>query len=373
MIMSLVYLKKLIKTGLILLWGYSSSQGESSSVPAIWNVPPENVNFVGREDILNSINNIFNSTSSKTAVLTGASGFGKSQIAKKYIYNNYSNYDVIWWFKGNQYMIPQFEIFSQAVSLELGLTFRDTLNPIGPEKLIMLIKDAIRKKGLKCLIIFDDIQVYGDIESYIPFTHENNVHSIITTKNANFSAASIRLNAFSDQESLVYIDRFLPDETKDSKLKLSSYFAGCPISIALAIDYIKNHPGMSIEDYLKKYDIEAGSSPQLTLEAAQKLGSSTDGYKMDLFSAIKMNLTDLKSKSLLAFQLIGFLSILHHDSLGSDMINEWLKVTKTDKDMMKLVDTMNQYSLIDDISASKSGKVTLLSQMRQNQKSMVFP
>lgn len=359
MIMSLVYLKKLIKILMIFLWSYSTSQGKSSSAPAIWSVPPENSNFFGREDILNKIENIFQSASSKTAVLTGASGFGKSQIAKKYIYNNYSNYDVIWWFKGNQYMIPQFEIFSQVIALELGLNLRDTLNFIGSEKLVMLTKDAIRKKGLKCLIIFDDIQVYADIEPYIPFTHENNVHSIITTKNANLSASSIRINAFSDQESLGYIDRFLPDETKDTKLNLSHHFAGCPISIALAIDYIKNHPEMSIKGYLKKHDIEASSSPQLIFEAEEKLGSSTDGYKMDLFNAIKLNLKDLKSKSFLAFQLIGFLSILHHDSLGSEMINEWLKSSKTDKDMMELVNTMNKYSLIDKGSTSKSGKVNL--------------
>jgi len=66
----------------------------------------------------------------------------------------------------------------------------------------MMVKEALRKKNLKCLIIFDDIQVYKDIEPYIPFTHENNVHTFATTKNGKSSTEGIKVPAFSTEDSL---------------------------------------------------------------------------------------------------------------------------------------------------------------------------
>jgi len=111
-----------------------------------------------------------------------------------------------------------------------------------------------------------------------------------------------------------------------------------PISLALAIDYIKSYPGTTIKEYLQKYDAEENSfPPYLRGELSQKLGSSTDGYKMDLLTATKMNSKELKQKSSLAFQVIGFLSILHHDALSTDTIKEWLKTSKNNIDTMELV------------------------------------
>jgi len=66
--------------------------------------------------------------------------------------------------------------------------------------------------------------------------------------------------------------------------------------LALAIDYIKRHAGMTINAYLRQYGIEASSSSFLDEESAKTLGSSTDGYTMDLLTAIKMNLKEIKQR-----------------------------------------------------------------------------
>jgi len=125
---------------------------------------------------------------------------------------------IVWWFKGNQYLEHQFENFALALESELEIKLGDNLKSLEHGQLIMKVKEAIGKKNLKCLIIFDDVDVYNSIDAYIPFTHENNVQTIITTKNTDFSTNAIKVPPFSEQESLSHLDRFFPYESHEVKI-----------------------------------------------------------------------------------------------------------------------------------------------------------
>jgi len=164
----------------------------STPFPKAWNVPPENPNFVGRVDVLTEISNLLNTSSSKIVVISGPQGFGKTQIAKRFVYKNFANYDVVWWFRVNQYLKSQFEEFALVIAPFLGVDIPQSMQSIGHEHLITIIKEGIRRKNLKCLIVFDDAQAYSEIESYIPFSHDKNIHTIVTTKNGNFSTQAIQ-------------------------------------------------------------------------------------------------------------------------------------------------------------------------------------
>lgn len=335
-----------------------STEVNATSVPQVWNVPTENRNFVGRENLLDSIEKFFKSGNSKIAVVSGYSGFGKTQIAKRYAYRNYSNYDVVWWFKGNQYLEPQFENFALALDLYLGLGVSDKIKTIGHSRLISIVKDALRKKDVKCLIIFDDVQTFKKIEAYIPFSHEKNIHILITTKNESLSDHPFRTQNFQRTESLEYIQRLLPNETEEECRRLANHFSDCPSSLALSIDYISNFPGMTIKNYLLKHASEAEFSPQYLAEASQRFGSTLDGYELDLFRAVKMNLTELQNSSKLAFSLIGFLSLLHHDAITTGDIQKWLNEQQSDKDALELLNMLNKSSLLD-IANSSDGQGNL--------------
>lgn len=355
--MSFSYLKKIIKGIVIVICTLFPVKGQTAQIPTIWNVPAENPNFVGREAFLTAIQNSFKTAPFKITVLAGSSGFGKSQIAKKYAHLNYSNYDIVWWFKGNQYIVPQFENFASA--LETELEFNLNVKSISHGRLIMRVKEALRKNDLKCLIIFDDVQVYSEIEPYMPFANESNIHSLITTKNGEFSTDPIKITAFSNEESLAYLKHFFPYETIESQIKLAEHYAGCPVSLALAVDYIKRHPAMTINGYLRQYNTETKSASALDDELAKRLGSSTDGYAIDLMTAIRMNLKAIKQKSTLALEVIGFLSLLHHDALSVDVIKDWLNINKSNEDLMLIVSALNSYSMVDVTSYPNQKKTTL--------------
>ncbi len=318
-----------------------------ASIPHVWNVPTENHNFIGREGLLKDIATIFKNAPLKTVVLYGPSGIGKSQIAKKYAYQNYTAYDVVWWFQGNQYLESQFEEFALEIGAFLNLNIDHKIKTFGHNKLINLIKSAIRRKNLKCLIIFDNAQVYHDIESYIPFSHDKSVHIIVTTENANFSNNDFQVKPFQRKESVLCIHRFLSSESKEYQNKLAKRLGDYPILIASAIDYVNDYPGMTIENYLQQYNVETSSSPRLLKNAAEKLGGSLDGYPMDLAGAVTMNLKKLKRNSHEALTLVGFLSLLNPGEIDLSDIKTWLNIRKINTDPLELFNHLKRYSFID--------------------------
>ncbi len=346
--------------------------GLAVEFPEVWHVPPENLNFIGREDILEEIGKNMKDNPLKTVVIKGPQGFGKSQIAKKYIYRKFSDYDVVWWFRANQYLKPQFEAFALAMAAHLGLAFEKSIQSMGAPHLIQLIKEGIRRKNLKCLIIFDDAQNYSDIEPYVLFSHTNTIHTLVTTKNGNFSADAISIKAFKRKDSIAYLTLFLLHEPEASKDKLSESLNDCPAALSLAIDYIKGYPGMTIERYLEKHQSNKRSLPAL-MEVSKKLGSSIDDYETDLSAATQMNMEKLREKSTEAFQLLGFLAILQRDEIPWALIEKWAQTKGIKTDILNLVSLIKQDSLIDLQTKSTTGACVTMQELIQKIVSSLIP
>ena len=309
---------------------------------------------MGREEILAEISHLFKTASLKTAIISGPQGFGKSQTVKRYVYQNFADYDVVWWFRANQYLKPQFEKFALAMAPHLGLDIEYRFQSIGHERLIAMIKEGIRRKNLKCLIVFDDAHAYPEIEPYVLFSHDKTIHTLVTTKNGNFSSHTIQIKPFKRKDSLKYINLFLRDDLNSSKSQLAEHLNDCPAALAMAIDYIKSYPGMTIEQYLSKHKAQKLSPSFLDL-SFKKLGSSVDGYNKDLLVAIQINMKELQQRSEEAYQFLCLLSLLHRDEISLNLVEEWIMAKGIKTNIMKLIDLINQYSLIE-ISYSKNNK-----------------
>jgi len=345
-----------------LLWAMILIEAFSASLPKVWNVPLDNPNFVGREDLLKSIFAGLHHEPGNTVVINGPQGFGKSQTAKHYAHQNFEKYDVVWWFQADQYMQPQFEKFALEIAPLLDLDIEKTIHTIAPERLVSLIKEGIRQKNLKCLIIFDDAQAYADIEPYILFSHKHTIHTLVTSKNATFSERYLQIQPFHRRDSVQYIHIFLPHESQKTKELLANHLNDCPVALALAVDYIKHYPGMTIERYIAQYreTQEKEKIPlYLTHESDKKLGGSTDGYEKNLLIAIQMNLNELKRNDA-AFQLLGLLSLLHRDKIPVTLVENFLQKSKSGDDFKKLIGLINHYSFIY-ITPANNGKGAYMS------------
>lgn len=337
-------LKKLRNLTLFICFIFPFSSSWGNNCPKLWNVPEKNPHFIGREEIFKKINIIFKTSDVKTAIISGSQGFGKTQTAKQYIYNNFAKYDVVWWFRANQPLQQQFEQFALMIAPILAIDIKNSIKNIGHEHLVNMIKEGIRLKKVKCLLIYDNVQNYEDIEQYIMFSHNNLAHSLITTNNANFSMNTIRIKPFDLKTSVKYINLFLPNEGQQSKEALAYRLGNCPAALALAINYVQSYPGMSIEGYLNKH---SDGKTILEQENQQKLGNPLDGYEKDLFVATRMNMSEISKVSPEAFQLLGLFSLLHRDEVPVSLIESWIAKRKCKNDMQKLLSLINQYSFIE--------------------------
>ncbi|MBU1626187.1 protein kinase, partial [bacterium] len=88
----------------------------------IWNIAHHrNINFTGREDILEKIRSELKSYRAEpnTLAIHGLGGIGKTQIVLEYIFRYSSEYSVIWWIKTNDLstLISDFTTLSEYLEL----------------------------------------------------------------------------------------------------------------------------------------------------------------------------------------------------------------------------------------------------------------
>ncbi len=317
----------------------------SASV-VVKNIPPQNPYFVGREDFLQLISKKLMTDPEKMVVVTGPHGFGKTLLVKRYCARSLDQYDIIWWFNGSEFLDQQFQDFVLALDEAYQLNLKGKLSAIGHSQLVNIIQDTIRRKKLKCLFVFDEMCFPKDIQIYGALIRQPGIHAIVTTRNTNFSVAPLILSPFQRQESLTYIHQFFPQEARQYVEELAARLNNHPLSLAVAVNYIKNCPDMTIAFYLQKHNAVQGISREIMQEAAQRfgspLGTNKDGYVKNSLQAIQMNLLELKKMSPTAYRLVCFLSLLHHTSLTPDDVAWWLKHMKSQEDVLATIQLMNR-------------------------------
>lgn len=331
----------LSKSIVFLLIFLGASKLTANFTPLAWNIPAPNPHFHGREEILGSIERIFQSGQKQVLSLSGPPSFGKTQIAKQYAHLHKNAYDIVWQFYANQPLEPQFRPLAAFT-----LKGRD-LNSMQTARLLRVFSKNLEKKKLRCLFIFDDVQRREDLHIYFPLFSLNNVDILITTKNKNISEKTLSVKKFKAHESIDYIKKFLPQESIGSAKELADYFGGSPSALAIATDYIKNYPGMTVQAYLSKHKKSKKAIPPPLQASIQKLDSPIDGYAVDLAATIGLSLKDLQQRSGLAYDLLCYIALFDPSKINFEYVLSWLKHRKSKEDILDLLNLINQYSFIE--------------------------
>jgi NB-ARC domain-containing protein len=264
----------------------------AEKIPKIWNISDGSGLFVGRGKIISDIHSFFKNAEHPILALTGGPGFGKTQIANQYAQQFYNYYDVVWWIDSQQDINSQLVKLAGELNQILTLHEQIPISHLSQEALIDRIKNELRIKPIKYLLIFDNVKTYAQIEKFVPYTHKQMGKDVLlTSRNANVWHRTIAISKFSRTESLEFGRIILPQEKMQDITKLAEVLGDYPLGLSLAFAFIKVHPTMTINRYMSLYLKKKTSLPHgssfISETARPLLGNYSHGVEAALWISLK--------------------------------------------------------------------------------------
>jgi tetratricopeptide (TPR) repeat protein len=249
-------------------------------------VPPHNLNFTGRSEILERIHSLLEESAGRVYLLAGGGGIGKTQIATEYAHRYRDDYDLIWWIPANSTSDVQQSYLRLARYLGLG---EDTGNL---EKTAQIVREALETDSEigHWLLILDDV---GDLDQLnraeLPTNGPGDV--IITSRDQSWipsgrSEGSV-VPSLTPQESVALLRKVCPQglENDEHALRIAERLEHLPLALAQVGAYLRDSL-MSVEEFL---DLLQNKFDDLVTHV-----EPDDQYPLPLAAAWNMQLDDLR-------------------------------------------------------------------------------
>jgi tetratricopeptide (TPR) repeat protein len=294
------------------------------SIPALSNLPRDSSDFTGREVYLKKMSSFFQQHKNGILTLTGLSGIGKTQMAKRFLQLSNENYNIIWWFDAQQELEPQFHQFI----MEWNATFPNQdeqipLNKLSLKGTITFMKNVLRKTRHSWILVFDNVESKEAIEPYFPDVHKGDSQRkqiLITSQNQNSWQDQEPIATFDEKEGFCFVKKSLGNESDQEIRKLLQTTNSHPFYLAQAVEHIKSH-GISIDSYLKIY--------------------KEKGF-------LKEKIKDLKVNHPQAYSVLVFLTLFNGDHLPQVLLERFIATMNFDADLVSLIKILKQNCLIEE-------------------------
>ncbi len=342
-------------------------------------------NFFGRETLLNQLHSelskqrhravitqsllsfsleetIAPRSSDDTAIsLVGLGGIGKTQLALRYAERyavNYGN-NVIWLNAGTELT---YSLVNLAV--KLGINCKD-INGFdkNPESLMEDIYEYFSLK--KCLIIFDNVEDYQQIQKFLPKASLSNPTIIITSRYANWNniCPTIAVSLFTQQESTQFIKLSLNMLTSDQDadvLELNQLLYGLPLALQQAVAYIQCQksadPSFSVRNYVQLFKTK--SEHLLSFVLADY---NNDPYTKTVLTTWVLTFDKIKEIPRVGkktIELLQMMAYLYPDNIS----NTLFRILPDYDDLGLCIHTLRSYSLINEGSTPSTSTIHRLVQ-----------
>ncbi len=290
--------------------GQFGAMGERSKpvypLNLVQNLPYGSTNFVGREAELEQIHQQLQQQSTVAiSAISGMGGIGKTELALQYARKHCREGSYpggLCWIRARE------EVGTQIISF-----VRSCLDLTPPEDLELVEKVRWcwrRWRDGAALLIFDDVQKYEEIESFLP--PQESRFKVLMTSRSNFGASvqNLQLDVLSEAKALELLRSLVQDQRVDREIErskeLCAWLGYLPLGVELVGRYLAEDLDLSVQELWRELQadrieaealkqVEAGMTAALGVLAAfelswQKLSVETQQVAavLSLFALVEM-------------------------------------------------------------------------------------
>ena len=272
------------------------------SEPGVWNAPPRNPAFTGRDKLLVAVRKqLLTGDRAVVQALHGMGGVGKTQLAIEYSHRFAGDYDVVWWIAAEEPGLigEQFAV----LATELGRPPAGTGN------------NAVRRAALaglrahgRWLLVFDNAENPRDVAGWLL---SRGGHVLITSRTHEWTelAMPVEVDVLARGESVAILQSRVIGLVAADAGELAGALGDLPLAVAQAAAYLAD-TGLAAASYRKLLEAQ----PVATLSKGQPVG-----YPRPLAAATQLSLSRLGAKDPAAAELVNVCAFLGAELIPAGM------------------------------------------------------
>ena len=276
--------------------------------PPVWGpVPPRNLNFTGRDDLIERLHEQLTSGGATVvlpAAIHGMGGIGKTQTAVEYIYRHLDDYDLVWWIPAAQ--STQIRSALTELARQLGLPGSSEAHTAVPAVL-----EALRRGHpvRRWLLVFDAAENPESVRRFFPANGPGEI--LVTSRNPAWAgvARPLEVSVFRREESVELLRRRGPDITDDEADQLAEKLGDLPLAIEQAAAW-RAETGMPVREYLRLFD-----------EKVAEIFDVSSDYEVSVAAAWNLSFDELGERNPAAYQILLICSFFSPEPITRDLFS----------------------------------------------------
>jgi tetratricopeptide (TPR) repeat protein len=324
----------------------STDKREPGDSPPVWGgVPPRNLNFTGRDDLIDELRSQLTAGGTAAvlpASLHGMGGIGKTQAATEYIYRHLDEYDLVWWIQAAKVHQIRHGLTGLARHLDLpGSSESATAVPA--------VLEALRRGNpvRRWLLVFDAAESPEVVREYFPSNGPGEI--LVTSRNPAWSgvARPLEVSVFRREESKELLRRRGPDISDAEADQIADKLGDLPLAIEQAAAW-RAETGMPVREYLRLFEEKVAE----IFESA-----TSPDYNVSVAAAWNVSFDELRNRNPAAYQILQICAFFSPEPITRDLFTGGRQVSISPELEVALRDPIQLARAIRDINRYGLAKI----------------